>query len=178
MKIVKAFTNTITAFVLGLALLSTPLMAQTIEQKVTSALTSAPTNQEKIYAVHDLLQTASNTRESLKAEGAKAQARLADINQQNANFTATVERHNVIAADHDRRLAIHDNQTTSHNANRCTYYDGHEQDCAAYNNEETRLNNEGAGLDRERDEINREKQTLEAAGQGLQLEIDDFNKYK
>lgn len=168
----------IIALVLGLALVITPVVkAQTIEQKITTVLASAPSNQEKIYAIHDLLQTASNTRDSLKSEGAKATARLADITTQTTNYTTTVQRHNVEATDHAQRLAVHDGRAADHNANRCTYTND-ESVCAGYNNEQTSLNNEGASLDRERDQINQEKATLDAAGEGLQLEINDFNKYK
>ncbi len=152
--------------------------AQTIEQKMTIILAAPDSTAAKIGTVHDLLQTAANTRAALRAEGDTALARLADINKQNAHFTEVVAQHNVLVGAHDAHVAAHDARTAQHNANQCRYYDGHEQDCAAYAAEQNVLNNEAANLDRETAAINQEKATLDAAGQGLQMEIDDFNKYK
>lgn len=163
---------------LGTVLMVGTIKAQTIEQKITTSLSAAPSTKEKTYAIHDLLQIASNTRESLKAEGAKAQARLDDINTQSTNYKNTVTRHNDAAIAHDQKVALHDGRTITHNNNRCTYTDNNESSCSAYNNEQTVLNSEAAYLDRERDQINQEKATLDAAGDGLVLEINDFNKYK
>jgi chromosome segregation ATPase len=167
----------IIAGLLFAAMLATPSFAQTIEQKITTVLKSDSTD-AKIKGIHDLLQTASDTRTAQKAELATGEAKLTDINTQTANYERIVTDHNTRTANLDVRMQSQNDRADRHNANRCTYYDGREQDCAAYNAESNAINAEGAALDQEKASISREKESLDAARAGLQLEIDDYNKWK
>jgi chromosome segregation ATPase len=168
----------------ALSLLGSRVFAQpgetteTIEQTLTTLLAKPSSVQEKIGVVHDLLQTAANNRVSLKAEGAIGLTKLADINTQTTNYEATVEKHNVAIANFQTRMKSQNDRATQHNAAQCTYYDGRVQDCAAYNAEQDALNTEGAALDQEKIVLNKEKGVLDAAGDGLQLIINDYNKWK
>lgn len=154
------------------------VQAQTIEQKLTTILSAPESTAAKIGTVHDMLQTAANTRESLRAEGAKGLARLADINAQTAHFASVIASHNDETAKNNQRMADQNAQADRHNANRCTYEDGHPEQCASYTAEAEAIDADGQYLARVADQLNQEKATLDAAGQGLQMEIDDFNKYK
>jgi hypothetical protein len=157
---------------------SMAVQAQTIEQKLTTILSAPDSTASKIGIVHDLLQTAANNRVALRAESEKGLARLADINAQTAHFASVIAQHNDEAKENDSRMAEQNAQADRHNASRCTYDEGHPEQCASYTAEAEAIDADGRYLARVAAQLNAEKATLDAAGQGLQIEIDDFNKYK
>jgi chromosome segregation ATPase len=167
----------------GLALfcliaLAVPLKAQTVDQKVTTILAAQESKQEKIFAIHDLLQAASDKRDALKAEKAPKMPILDKLNADVDDYNRVVADHDARVKDSDANMANQNQAAAVHNAHQCTYTDGHESDCAAYEAEGNRINQWGAEANRLRDNLNAAKYELDQEAISLKSRMAEYNAWR
>jgi len=130
---------------------------------------------QKIAALKEDVVTVKHDLDTAFAEGAALRKQEKQLSGSIDHLKESFREWSDDKQKHDAEVRDETGQVARHNSNRCTYEEGHPEQCSAYQAEASRLNDWGKRLDSEEETLQRRQSDLVATREKLHREASEWD---